>query len=46
MKIIDLVDRLEALENRAGDEGWGTAVKIIGHITEDKWFDYDTFFEE
>ncbi len=31
---------------RVATRGWGSTVKIIGNIIEDKWFDYGTFFEE
>ena len=30
---------------RVATKGWGDSVKIIGHITKDRWFDYGTFFE-
>ena len=31
---------------RVATKGWCDTVKIIGHITEDKWFDYGSFFEK
>ena len=31
---------------RVATKGWGGIVKIIGHITEDQWFDYGSFFKE
>lgn len=31
---------------RVATRGWGESVKIIGHITKDKWFDYGSFFEK
>lgn len=27
-------------------KGWGSTVKIIGNILEDKWFDYESFFDD
>lgn len=31
---------------RVATKGWGDSVKIIGHITKDRWFDYGSFFEK
>lgn len=31
---------------RVATEGWGSTVKIIGNIIEDKWFDVTTFFQD
>ena len=30
---------------RVVDEGWGSPIKKIGNIIEDKWFDIDEFFK-
>jgi hypothetical protein len=43
------VDSLRCLKGeyvRVATKGWGSSVKIIGHITKDQWFDYQSFFEE
>ena len=43
------VDRWENLEGKyccIQSEGWGSPIKIIGNIIEDKWFDIGKFFEE
>lgn len=50
MKIMDTVgvERWEDLKGkyiRIVDEGWGSSVKKIGNIIEDKWFDIDEFFK-
>lgn len=29
---------------RVATKGWGSTVKIIGHILKDQWFDYGSFF--
>ena len=42
------VERWEDLKGkyiRIVDEGWGSSVKKIGNIIEDKWFDIDEFFK-
>ena len=31
---------------RVATKGWGDSVKIIGHITKDRWFDYGSFFKK
>lgn len=31
---------------RVATEGWGSTVKIIGNIIEDKWFDVTLFFQD
>ena len=31
---------------RVATEGWGSTVKIIGNIIEDKWFDVTTLFQD
>jgi hypothetical protein len=31
---------------RVATKGWGDTVKIIGHITKDRWFDYGSFFSQ
>lgn len=31
---------------RIATKGWGDTVKIIGHITDDKWFDPEEFFKD
>ena len=31
---------------RIKTDGWGSIVKVIGNIIEDKWFDIGKFFEE
>ena len=31
---------------RVATKGWGSTVKIIGNILEDKWFDYESFFDD
>ena len=50
MRIMDTVgvERWEDLKGkyiRIVDEGWGSSVKKIGNIIEDKWFDIDNFFK-
>jgi len=50
MKIMDTVgvEKWEDLKGkyiRIVDEGWGSSVKKIGNIIEDKWFDIDEFFK-
>jgi hypothetical protein len=50
MRIMDTVG-VERWENLKGkyirivDESWGSSVKKIGNIIEDKWFDIDEFFK-
>lgn len=31
---------------RVATKGWGSAVKIIGNVIKDIWFDYEAFFKE
>ena len=31
---------------RVATKGWGSTVKIIGNVLEDKWFDYESFFKD
>lgn len=50
MRIMDTVgvERWEDLKDkyiRVVDEGWGSPIKKIGNIIEDKWFDIDEFFK-
>ena len=51
MRIMDVVG-VEKWENLKGkyvrfvDDAWGSPVKKIGNIIEDKWFDIDKFFRE
>lgn len=51
MRIMDVVG-VEALEDikgkyvRIANKGLGSSVKIIGNIISDKWFDYESFFED
>ena len=43
------VDRWENLVGkycRVKSDGWGSTIKVIGNIVEDKWFDLEKFFEE
>lgn len=51
MRIMDTVgvERWEALKEkyiRAEINGWGGTVTKIGHITQNKWFDINKFFEQ
>ncbi len=51
MRIMDTVgqpelSKLKGQYIRVAYKGWGSSIKIIGNITKDKWFDYETFFEE
>lgn len=51
MRIMDVigVSRFEDLPNcyaRVATKGWGESVKIIGNVIKDKWFDYETFFND
>lgn len=51
MRIMDVVG-VEAMEDmkgkyvRVASKGLGSSVKIIGNIISDKWFDYESFFED
>lgn len=31
---------------RVATQGWGSTVRIIGNVIEDKWFDVDSFFAD
>ena len=49
MRIMDTVgvEKWEDLEGkyiRIVDNGWGSTITKIGHITDDKWFDINEFF--
>lgn len=51
MRIMDTVgvERFQDLKGRyvrVATKGWGSPVKIIGNIIEDKWFDIETFFSD
>ena len=51
MRIMDTVgvERFGDLKNkyvRVELNGWGGCVKKIGHIIEDKWFDYEEFYRK
>ena len=51
MRIMDTVgcDKYESMKGkyvRVATKGWGSTVKIIGNILEDKWFDYGSFFDD
>lgn len=51
MRIMDTVgcDKYESMKGkyvRVATKGWGSTVKIIGNILEDKWFDYESFFKD
>ena len=51
MRIMDTVgcDKYENMKDkyiRVATKGWGSTVKIIGNVLEDKWFDYESFFKD
>lgn len=51
MRIMDTVgcDKYENMKDkyiRVATKGGGSTVKIIGNILEDKWFDYESFFDD
>lgn len=51
MRIMDTVgcSKYEDMKGkyvRVATKGWGSTVKIIGNILEDKWFDYGSFFDD
>lgn len=51
IRIMDTVgvERFQNLKGkyvRVATKGWGSSVKIIGNIIEDKWFDAETFFAD
>lgn len=51
MRIMDVVEE-EDLMNlkgkyvRVATKGMGSSIKIIGNIIKNKWFDYESFFED
>ena len=50
MRIMDTVgvSRFNDMENkiiRVANKGWGSLIKIIGNVIEDKWFDAETFYK-
>lgn len=51
MRIMDVVgvsdlNKMVGKNVRVASEGWGSKVTAIGNILEDKWFDYELFFEK
>ena len=51
MRIMDIIesDTFNGMKGeyiRIATKGWGDRVRIIGHITKDKWFDAESFFED
>ena len=51
MKIMDTVgvEEQEALKGklvRVKTDGWGSGIKEIGNIIDDKWFNIETFFQD
>ncbi len=51
MRIMDTVGVSDLLDMknqyvRVAEKGFGSSVKIIGNIVKDKWFDYESFFED
>lgn len=51
MRIMDVVGVSDLLKMkgeyvRVATSGWGGTVKIIGNIVEEKWFDYESFFDD
>ena len=51
MRIMDTVgvEKFQELKGkyvRVATKGWGSSVKIIGNIINDKWFDAETFFTD
>ena len=51
MRIMDVMEsdtfnRMKGKYVRIATKGWGDRVRIIGHITKDKWFDAESFFED
>ena len=43
---VDDLDDMVGKYVRVASKGLGSSIKIIGNIIEDKWFDYETFFED
>ena len=51
MRLMDVVgvSRREDMQGkyvRVAIKGWGSTIKIIGNIINDRWFDYKTFFTD
>ena len=51
MRIMDTVgcstyEGMKGKYVRVATKGWGSTVKIIGNILEDKWFDCESFFDD
>lgn len=51
MRIMDVVgvsdlQKMKGEYVRVATSGWGGSVKIIGNIVEEKWFDYESFFDD
>ena len=51
IRIMDIVgvDKFNGMNGkiiRAATKGWGDAIKIIGNVLEDKWFDIESFFAD
>lgn len=51
MRIMDVVgvsdlQRMKGEYVRVATSGLGSCVKIIGNIIKDKWFDYESFFDD
>lgn len=45
LEVSDLMN-MKGKYARIATKGWGSSVKIIGNITKDKRFDYESFFKE
>lgn len=43
---VDDLDDMMGKYVRVASKGLGSSIKIIGNIIEDKWFDYESFFED
>lgn len=43
---VDDLDNMVGKYVRVASKGLGSSIKIIGNIIEDKWFDYETFFDD
>lgn len=43
---VDDLDNMVGKYVRVASKGLGSSIKIIGNIIEDKWFDYESFFED
>nr|DAI37280.1 MAG TPA: hypothetical protein [Caudoviricetes sp.] len=51
MRIMDVVgvsdlQKMKGEYVRVATAGWGSCVKIIGNIVDEKWFDYESFFDD